>query len=220
MSYTPPPPGPYQSGNVSLSSAAQRNRRPGTRMLIAGLILIGVSIIGSIIAVVTLSVSSFGKFEEFASSTYSIDEHVTVDGLGDNQWFIYQDPDVMSGASCSVTDEQGNDITNRSADMNMSVNELSYQAIQSFESTADGVYEISCTDYPVALGGSLPLGGLIGVGISLLVAGLLFLVGAVLTIIGLVRRAKSKRQQYPPYGGGSYPGYGQGQQPYYPGPSA
>ncbi|GAA4115850.1 hypothetical protein [Enteractinococcus coprophilus] len=218
MSYTPPPPSPYQSDKAS--SSPQRNRRPGTRMLIAGLILIGISVIGGIIAVVALTVSSFGKFEEFASSTYSIEEHVTVDGLGDNQWFIYQDPDVMSGASCSVTDEQGNDITNRSADMNMSVDDLSYQAIQSFESTADGVYEISCTDYPVALGGSLPLGGLIGVGISLLLAGLLFLVGAVLTIIGLVRRAKSKRQQSPPYGGGSYPGYGQGQQPYYPGPSA
>ena len=48
-------------------------------------------------------------------------------------------------------------------------------------------------------------------------AGLVFLVGAVLTIIGLVRRSKSKRQQYS-IRRVPLPGYGPGQQPYYPGP--
>lgn len=218
MSYTPPPPGSYQPDNVPTQQKSRR--RPGTGMLIAGLVLIGVSIVGGIIAVVAFSVSSFGKLEDFASSTHSIDQHVTVDGLGDNQWFIYQDPNVMTGASCTVIDEQGNDVTNRSADVDMTLNEMSFEAIQTFESTADGVYEISCTNYPVLLGGSLPLGGIFGAIISVVVAGLIFLVGAVLTIIGLVRRSKSKRQQYPPYGGNSYPGYGPGQQPYYPGPPA
>ena len=218
MSYTPPPPSSYQPDKVPTRQKSRR--RPGTGMLIAGLVLIGVSILGGIIAVVAFSVSSFSKLDDFASSTYSIDQHVTVDGLGDNQWFIYQDPNVMTGARCTVIDEQGNDVANRSADLDMTLNDLSFQAIQSFDSTADGVYEISCTDYPVVLGGSLPLGGLLGAGISVIVAGLMFLVGAVLTIIGLVRRSKSKPQQYPPYGGNPYPGYGPGQQPYYPGPPA
>ena len=179
-------------------------------MLIVGLVLIGVSILGGIIAVVAFTVSSSSKLEDFASSTHSIDQHVTVDGLGDHQWFIYQDPNVMTGASCTVLDEQGNDVTTHSADLNMTFNDLSFQAIQTFESSAGGVYDISCTDYPVILGGALPLGGIFGAGISGLVAGLVFLVGAVLTIIGLVRRSKSKR---PIPHGGSLPGYGPGQQP-------
>ena len=146
-------------------------------MLIVGLVLIGVSILGGIIAVVAFTVSSFSKLEDFASSTHSIDQHVTVDGLGDHQWFIYQDPNVMTGASCTVLDEQGNDVTTHSADLNMTFNDLSFQAIQTFESSAGGVYDISCTDYPVILGGALPLGGIFGAGISGLVAGLVFLVG-------------------------------------------
>ncbi|HJF14348.1 MAG TPA: hypothetical protein K8V32_06010 [Enteractinococcus helveticum] len=218
MSYPPPPPDSYQPDNLPMQ--AKPRRRPGTGMLIVGLVLIGVSILGGIIAVVAFTVSSFSKLEDFASSTHSIDQHVTVDGLGDHQWFIYQDPNVMTGASCTVLDEQGNDVTTHSADLNMTFNDLSFQAIQTFESSAGGVYDISCTDYPVILGGALPLGGIFGAGISGLVAGLVFLVGAVLTIIGLVRRSKSKRQQYPPYGGSPYPGYGPGQQPYYPGPPA
>ncbi len=218
MSYTPPAPGPYQADNVP--SAQQRRRLPGTGMLITGLILLGISILGGIIAVVAFSVSSFGKLDDFAASTHSIDQPVTVDGLGNNQWYLYQDPTRVSGASCSVTDQQGNDVTNRATDLEMSLNDLSYESIQSFESTAAGVYEISCTDYPVVLGGSLPLGGLLGVGISVAVAVLVFIVGLVLTIVGLVRRSRAKNQQYPPnfppYGGSPYPGYGPGQSPQYP----
>lgn len=187
-------------------------------MLIAGLILIGVSILGGIIAIVTFSVSSVNQFDDFAASTHSIDGPVTVDGLGDNHWYIYQDPSVMSGATCTVVDEQSNDVTNRSPDLEMNLNDLSYEAIQSFESTADGVYEISCTDYPVALGGSIPFGSLFGIGISVMIAILIFLVGAVLTILGLVRRSRSKNQQYPPYGGSPYSGYDPGQPPHYPTP--
>lgn len=218
MSYTPPPPGPYQPENVP--TQRQNRRRPGTGMLIAGLIMIGVSVIGGIIAIVTLTISSVNQFQDFADSTYSIDQAVTVDGLGDNHWYLYQDPNITNGANCTVTDQQGNDVTRQSVDLEMDFNDVAYESIQSFESTADGVYEISCTNYPVALGGSMPFGGFLGIGIAVLSAGILFLAGAVLTIIGLVRRSRSKKQQYPPYGGSPYPGAGPAAPPQYPTPHA
>ena len=77
MSYPPPPPDSYQPDNSqwqTTTSTRHRyaHRRPG---------LIVVSILGGIIAVVAFTVSSFSKLRSFASSTHSIDQHVTVDGL-------------------------------------------------------------------------------------------------------------------------------------------
>ncbi|GAA2026221.1 hypothetical protein GCM10009720_02330 [Yaniella flava] len=234
MSYPQSPQGPSQphgySGppgpDSSLPPAApqgklRKKRRRGTGLLTAGLITLGVSIIGGIIALIMFGGSTMTSIEDFSESAYDVTEPAVVDGLGDNQWYLYQDPNAISQASCEVTDQQGNDVTNGSAQMNITNSEYDLSSVQSFESTADGVYEIQCSSYPVVLGGAVPLGGIFGVLGTVLVAGFLFVVGAVLTIIGLVMRSNSKKNDMPPmnppYGAAPQPGYGysQQQQPYY-----
>lgn len=235
MSYPQSPQGPSQphgySGQTgpdsSLPPAAPqgkppKKRRRGTGLLTAGLIALGVSIIGGIIALIVFGGSMVNSFDDFAESAYDVTEPVVVDGLGDNQWYLYQDPNAMSQASCEVTDEQGNDVTNSSAQMNMTNSEYDLSSVQSFESTAGGVYEIQCSSYPVVLGGAVPLGGIFGIVGTMLAAGLIFVVGVVLTIIGIVMRSRSKKNDMPPmnppYGAApAQPGYGysQQQQPYY-----
>lgn len=186
-------------------------------MLITGLIMLGVSILGGIFAVIAFGASMVASFTQFGESTYEINEHVTVDGLGDNQWYIYQDPQAMD-AICTVLDEQGHDIVQRSSDMDISTNELSLTSFQSFQSTTGAVYEIECSEYPVTLGGPVPLGGVFGLVITVVIAILVFITGVVLTILGAVRRSRAKRPVGPPGGGypyspGGYPGYGYPQSP-------
>lgn len=215
MTFYQPPPKPPHIPNFPEPERKQRG--PGVRMLIAGLVMVGVSIIGGIIAIGAFAFSTVNSFASFADSTYEITEHATVNGLGDNQWYIYQDPGAVTSATCTVTDEQGRDVTNHSTNMDISTNDFSYEASQSFASTEQGSYDIECTNYPVVLGGAVPFGGIIGIVISGIVAGLLFLAGAVLTIIGLVQRSRAKNQQGPPYNPGAHPGYGYPQPHQYPG---
>lgn len=188
-------------------------------MLITGLIMLGVSIIGGIIAVVAFAFSTVSSLENFDDSTHTISEHVTVDGLGDNRWYIYQDPADRT-ATCSVTDPQGNDIVERSSDMQLSTTEISLEAFQSFTSTADATYEIQCSEYPVVLGGAIPFGGVIGLVISMVGALILSMAGVILTIIGALRRRSHKRSQAQPIGGNypppGYQGHGYPPQPPYP----
>ena len=186
-------------------------------MLIAGLIMLGVSIIGGIIAAVAVGTSMVTSFAQFGESTYEISEHVRVDGLGDNQWYIYQDPQAAT-ATCTVLNEQGDDIVERSGDMNFSNNEMSLAAFQSFESTAGGVYEIECSEYPVVLGGPVPLGGIFGLVFTGLIAILVFIAGVVLTIIGAIRRSRAKRNAGPPTGGYQYSPQGYSGHGYPPSP--
>lgn len=214
MTYYPPSPGP--SDTSSFPTPEQNRRKPGGRMLLWGLIMLGVSIIGGIIAVGAFAMSMVGSITTFADNTYEITEHSTVDGLGDKHWYIYHEPDAAS-ITCNVTDEQGRDVVSHTRSMDVSTNEFSYEAFQSFESTAQGSYEIECTDYPVVLGGSVPFGGIFGMVISGVVAGALFLAGATLTVIALVKRSRAKNQQQPPYNSGGYPGYGYPQPQQYPG---
>ena len=173
-------------------------------MLITGLIMLGVSIVGGIIAVGVFAFSTVSSFASFGDSTHTISE---------------QDPADMT-ATCSVTDPQGNDIVERSSDMQISNTEFSLEAFQSFTSTADEVYEIQCSEYPVVLGGAVPFGGIIGLIISIVGAVILFIAGVILTIIGTLRRRAHKRSQAQPMGGnyppGGYPGYGYPSQPPYP----
>src|SRR5699024_2862232 len=136
----------------------RKKRRRGTGLLTAGLITLGVSIIGGIIALIMFGGSTMTSIEDFSESAYDVTEPAAVHGLGDNQWYLYQDPNAISQASCEVTDQQGNDVTNGSAQMNITNSEYDLSSVQSFESTADGVYEIQCSSYPVVLGGAVPLG--------------------------------------------------------------
>lgn len=218
MSYYQTPPGPPAPENVTAGQQPKR-RLPGTGMLITGLIMLGVSIIGGIIAIGVFAFSTVSSFERFGDSTHTISEHVTVDGLGDNRWYIYQDP-ADATATCSVKDPQGNDIVERSSDMQISNTEFSLEAFQSFTSTADEVYEVQCSQYPVVLGGAVPFGGIVGLVISIVGAVILFIAGIILTIIGTLRRRAHKRSQTPPMGGnyppGGYPGYGYPPAPPYP----
>lgn len=195
VSYHPPPPGPPQPDNEPVVQQPQR-RLPGTGMLMTGLIMIGVSVVGGAIAAIAFAVSMINSFTAFGESTHTISEHVTVDGLGNNQWYLYQDPAAMS-AACSVVDEQGNDIVERSSNMEVSNTDLSLQAFQSFRSTADATYDIECSHYPVALGGPVPFGSIIGFVLTFVVAGLLFIAGLVLTIIGAIRRSRAQRNDRP-----------------------
>lgn len=195
MSYPPPPPGPNPHQGVQTHPAPRRV--PGTRMLIAGIIMLVVSIIGGLIAVMAFGASMVTNFVQFGESTHQIDEHVRVDGLGDDRWYLYQDPPSAT-STCAVFDAQGNDIVERSGDMAFSTTELSLVAAQSFESTADGVYEIECSAYPVMLGGAVPLGGLLGLVFTGVVAILVGIAGLVLTIIGAVRRSRAQRNAVPP----------------------
>src|SRR5690625_6158009 len=90
-------------------------------------------------------------------------------------------------ATCSVLDEHGNDIVGRSGEMRINNNDFSLEAFQSFKPNAGETYEIECSQYPVVLGGPIPLGGIIGVVISIVVSVLLFIAGLVLTIVGAVQ---------------------------------
>lgn len=214
MSYQQPPPGPPQAEQPD---DQPKRRVPGTGMLLTGLIMLGVSIVGGVIAVGAFAVSMVNSFTDFGESTHTVSEHVTVDGLGDNRWYIYQDP-AANTATCSVLNEQGNDIVERSGDMRVSNNEFSLEASQSFESTAGETYQIECSAYPVVLGGPVPVGSIIGLVISIVVALLTFVAGGVLTIVGAVRRNRAKRDggstmtgPYPPPG--SHPGHGYPQTP-------
>ena len=61
-------------------------------MLIAGIIMLVVSLVGGLIAVMAFGASMVTNFVQFGESTHQIDEHVRVDGLGDDRWYLYQDP--------------------------------------------------------------------------------------------------------------------------------
>lgn len=222
MSYQQPPqgPAPYTPGQPGPAeqSPQHKPRLRGTRRLMWGLILMGVGIVGGIIGAVVFGFAAANQFETFDEESYDIQEHVSVDGLGDNQWYIYQ-PDLAAGSiTCEVTDESGQNIVDEAFSSSVETNQYSYEAMQSFTSEADGVYEISCTDYPVLLAGGAPIGGIFGAIGSAALGFVVFVVGLVLTIIGAVVRSKAKRQTPPSgpmYGGGTYPGYPQqyGQQP-------
>lgn len=224
MSYQQPPQGPPPSGYTpgqpgpAGQPPQQKTRLRGTRRLMWGIILMGVGIIGGIIAAVAFGFTAASQFEAFEDESYDIDQHVSVDGLGDNRWYIYQ-PDLAAGSiTCEVTDETGQNIVDEAISSSVETNQYSYEAMQSFTSEADGVYEISCTDYPVLLAGGAPIGGIFGAIGSVVLGFIVFAVGLVLTIIGAVVRSKAKRQTPPSgpmYGGGAYPGYSQpyGQQP-------
>lgn len=224
MSYQQPPQGPPPSGYTpgqpgpTEQPPQQKTRLRGTRRLMWGIILMGVGIIGGIIAAVAFGFAAASQFETFENESYDIDQHVSVDGLGDNHWYIYQ-PDLAAGSiTCEVTDESGQNIVDEAISSSVETNQYSYEAMQSFTSEAGGVYEISCTDYPVLLAGGAPIGGIFGVIGSVVLGFIIFAAGLVLTIIGAVVRSKAKRQTPPSgpmYGGGGYPGYPQqyGQQP-------
>ena len=184
-----------------------------------GIILMAVGIIGGIAGALIFGFSAVGQFEQFEDNTYEIQQSVTMDGLGDNQWYIYQTGAAGGSITCEVTDESGENIVSNNMSSSVSTNDLDYKAVQSFSSEAGSTYEISCSSYPVAIGGMAPLGGIFGVVGSVIAGVVIFLAGLVLTIIGAVVRSKSKRQMPPsgPHHGG-YPGYGvppqqYGQQP-------
>lgn len=226
MSYQQPPQGPpppeYNPGQPGPADhvAQQPGRRRGKRRLMWGIILMAIGLIGGIAGALIFGFTAFDQFDDFEDNTYEIQQPVTVDGLGDNQWYIYQSSTAAGSITCEVTDESGENIVTNHMSSSINTNELDYEAVESFSSEADGVYEISCSGYPVSIGGIAPLGGLFGVVGSVIVGALVFLAGLVLTIVGAVVRSKSKRQMPPPgpqYGGG-YPGYGgppqqYGQQP-------
>lgn len=204
MSYQQPPPGPADR------VPQQQGRRRGTRRLRWGIILMAIGFIGGIAGALIFGVSAFCQFDEFEESNYEIQQPVSMDGLGDQRWYIYQTDAAAGSVSCEVTDESGENIVTSNMSSSVSTNDLDYEAVQSFSSEADGVYEISCSSYPVSIGGMAPLGGIFGVIGSVIGGVLVFIAGLVLTIIGAVVRSKSKRQMPPsgPQFGGGYPGYG------------
>jgi len=205
----PPPPGynPGQPGPAD-RMPQQPDRPRGKRRLTWGIILMAVGIIGGIAGALIFGFSTAGQFEDFEDNTYEIQQPVTMDGLGDNQWYIYQTGAAGGSITCEVTDESGENIVSDNMSSSVTTNNLDYEAGQSFSSEAGSTYQISCSSYPVAIGGIAPLGGIFGIIGSVFVGGVIFLTGLVLTIIGAVVRSKSKRQMPPPgpqYGG--YPGY-------------
>ncbi|HIW46683.1 MAG TPA: hypothetical protein H9884_07265 [Candidatus Yaniella excrementigallinarum] len=226
MSYQQPPTGPSSPGynpehtGPGDQMPRSQGRRRGTRRLIWGIVLMGVGVVGGILGLILFGFSTANQFASFEEDTFEVQSDASVDGLGDNQWFIYQTEDADS-TNCQVLDESGQDIVNDSTSSSVETDNFSYEAVQSFRSEPDGTYTIECSDYPVIVGGMAPLGGVAGVLGSILIGFGLFVAGLVLTIIGAVVRSKNK-QQVPPsgplYGGGAYPGYDQGQQPYGPQP--
>jgi len=226
MSYQQPPQGPpppeYNPGQPGPADHVpqQHGRRRGKRRLMWGIILMAIGLIGGIAGALIFGVSAFDQFDDFEDNTYEIQQPATMDGLGDNQWYIYQTGAAAGSITCEVIDESGENIVSNHMSSSINTNELDYEAVEAFSSEADGVYQISCSNYPVSIGGIAPLGGLFGVVGSVIAGALVFLAGLVLTIVGAVVRSRSKRQmppQGPQYGGG-YPGYGgppqqYGQQP-------
>lgn len=226
MSYQQPPQGPpppgYNPGQPGPADHVPNKpgRRRGKRRLTWGIILMAVGIIGGVVGAMIFGFSAAGQFENFEENTYEIQQSVTMDGLGDNRWYIYQTGAAGGSITCEVTDESGENIVSNNMSSSVSTNELDYEAVQSFSSEAGSTYQISCSSYPVAIGGMVPLGGIFGAIGAAIAGGIIFLAGLVLTIIGAVVRSKSKRQTPPsgPQYGGGYPGYGvppqqYGQQP-------
>lgn len=125
---------------------------------------------------------------------------------------------------CTVTDPAGSDV---SLDYGSSASINDYDLLGSFETTDAGSYGFDCDGAAKVVSGSDAKGVAksvftwIAVGIGL--AGLVFVVGLVLLIIGIVKLVGSGRerrewQQQAAYAGGQPPAYGQqpfyGQQPY------
>lgn len=175
-------------------------RRPGTGMIIAGAITMGVSIIGGIIALIISFTSMTGGFMDYAETSHEISGPTMVDSLGDQEWYLLPLDDDVS-ATCTVLDSAGVEVTTGTNVM-----------WQTFVSEADETYTVECDVYPVMLGGEIPMGGILGLGLIVLIAPIVFIVGLILLIIGLVRRSRANRHQPPPnyyYQPGPPQGYGQ-----------
>lgn len=169
-------------------------------MILAGAITMGVSIIGGIIALIITFTSMTDGFIDYAETAQELSGPTMVDSLGDEEWFIMPLDDDVS-ATCMVLDSQGTEVT---AGSNM--------MWQTFVSEANETYTIECDAYPVMLGGEIPMGGVLGLGLIVIIAPLVFIIGLILLIIGLVRRSRANRNQPPPnyyYQPGPQQGYGQ-----------
>src|SRR5699024_9547613 len=79
-------------------------RRRGTRRLIWGIVLMGVGVVGGILGLILFGFSTANQFASFEEDTFEVQSDASVDGLGDNQWFIYQTEDADS-TNCQVLDE-------------------------------------------------------------------------------------------------------------------
>src|SRR5699024_5029926 len=96
MSYHQPPQGPpppeYKAGKPGTAKYVpqQHGRRSGKRRLMWCIILMAIGLIGGIAGALIFGISAFDQFDDFEDNTYEIQQPATMDGLGDNQWYIYQ----------------------------------------------------------------------------------------------------------------------------------
>lgn len=218
MSYQQPPQGPPPPGSQpgypgpAPPGPAQQGRLRGTRRLMWGIILMALGLIGGIIGAIAFGASAANQFQSFAEDAYDIQEPVQLEGMGDNQWYIYQ-PEVAAGSiTCEVIDETGRNVVEEQFSSSVQTNDFSYESMQSFTTAPSSSYQIACTDYPILIAGVAPIGSIFGAIGSAVAGFFVFAAGLVLTIIGAVVRSKAKRQTVAP---GPYSGGPQhyGQQP-------
>src|SRR5699024_11015332 len=101
----PPSPGynPEHTGRGDQMPRSQGRRR-GSRRTSWGIVLMGVGVVGGILGLISFGFSTANQFASFEEDTFEVQSDASVDGLGDNQWFIYQTEDADS-TNCQVLDE-------------------------------------------------------------------------------------------------------------------
>lgn len=204
-----PPTGvPQQAGGhpVWMNTAQQPQR--GKKTLIAGLIVLGVCLLGGIIAAVVGlggAVGTLAKSQAFSGSTQ-------VNAEAGEVFQLY----ALEGAAIPNCEVIGADGTipgpGTSQTSTIGDNNESWASFDSFLADSTQIYLISCdSSDPVLVGPPLSIGGIFaGVG-GILLAVFGGLIGVILIIVGLVKRSRSRTR--------SDWGYGQPSPGYPPGPA-
>ncbi|MFN8040272.1 MAG: hypothetical protein U0Q07_13755 [Acidimicrobiales bacterium] len=229
---------------VAPSAASAPAQKKGKGVVI-GIVLIVLSFVvfGAGIAVFAVALSGISTdFRTVGSGTSSVQ-------LSAGEHGVYSTRSNFTAPDVSIKGPNGEDvaITNSSSSSTYTVNSDSYNGIGTFNAPSSGTYTVTVTPDSIstgsgfsssskstvaigpsisALGGTvaLALGGIFG-GIGL--GSVLFIIGVIVLIVGLVRRSKAKNPPTTPYGGygaPAYPGYppaqgyAQPQAPTYPQP--
>lgn len=222
---TTPYPGPQPSFGgfpaptpSSPGDPAGTHKPRGKALIISGSVLVGVAVIAGIIAIVALVgiVTKPGGYHRVAAG-----DQRTVH-LDAGKWVVYYESAAEHESSTlgraaappvriTGPDGQRVNLGYYLTDTTYDIGDRHGVAIYTFSTDHGGDYtvEVGSSSTPgsgVAIGHSL-LSGVVGWALLIVAAGLLFVLGLVLLIVGLVIRSRSKRDmaRYGSYGGPSVP---------------
>lgn len=203
-------------------SGAPPQKKKGGVALVLGIVLLVLSVVGGI-GGIALGGTKIADFEN-QTQRVSVGSSKTLN-LTAGDYTIYTKLSFSSIASdVTITDPDGKAVTKRpvSGSLSTTINGSTWYAEDDFTVTKAGNHKIEAKgDFGSPTGGSGEIivgpsfASSVGVALGLILGGvfgggLLFVIGLVLLIVGLVRRGKSKRPNVPmmPPTYGGPPGYG------------